>query len=397
MRKYYISCFLIALLYVLINQQSFGNPVYTNSKSSELDGKISRASETTTNVHTNFEKSAADTMVYEGVAGEKVVLDASSSYDPDGDQITYHWKYDKTSSSYDQLFTLTNQTDSIIYFYIPQDIGNDTIAINLEVTDDGQPAMMSTKKLLLLNKNQRTTDSTFYDDSQAVDGDNENRGILNSDSLQQMEFMLVKSEVGKKLILDASNSYDPDGNTLYFYWWFEETLSSYPGSFSISGNTESSISFGVPIDLDRDTLFVFLEVKDNGLPVMKSYQKIAIVSKDIDHADGSESDVDDSGQECEGCENQESNPATSAYTSTEGNEKLTVFPNPARDRLNIQFDESKQLHSFKIIDISGRIMMQGDKSTLQNYLDISDFQPSTYIFLVRYEDHSFEKVVFIKR
>ena len=130
---------------------------------------------------------------------------------------------------------------------------------------------------------------------------------------------------------------------------------------------------------------------------MKSYQKIAIVSKDIDHADGSESDVDDSGQECEGCENQESNPATSAYTSTEGNEKLTVFPNPARDRLNIQFDESKQLHSFKIIDISGRIMMQGDKSTLQNYLDISDFQPSTYIFLVRYEDHSFEKVVFIKR
>lgn len=78
---------------------------------------------------------------------------------------------------------------------------------------------------------------------------------------------------GSTVVLDASGSTDPDGNSLSYAWWVYRELSA---NVTISDAGSKIASFTAPAS---GSVHVILEVKDNGTPPLTSYRR-AIITAD---------------------------------------------------------------------------------------------------------------------
>lgn len=89
-------------------------------------------------------------LLIHGNPGEKIKLDASVSYDPDGDKLTFDWKiYPKGEKHFDDLkFTSEGEKSEIL---MPQLVGNNAVHLILKTTDNGSPALTGYKRILLMN------------------------------------------------------------------------------------------------------------------------------------------------------------------------------------------------------------------------------------------------------
>ena len=81
--------------------------------------------------------------------GETIGLDASASYDPDREDITFSWFYYPEASSYSQDFSLPQPQSSAQSVSVPTDIGNGEIHIILEVKDTGEPNLLAYRRIIL--------------------------------------------------------------------------------------------------------------------------------------------------------------------------------------------------------------------------------------------------------
>lgn len=86
----------------------------------------------------------------------------------------------------------------------------------------------------------------------------------------------VYSSPGKKVVFDASDSYDPDGNVISFNWFRYENADSYEGSFEIVNPEEARQIIIVPEDLGEKNINIVLAVRDNGSPDLVSYRRIIL-------------------------------------------------------------------------------------------------------------------------
>jgi hypothetical protein len=60
------------------------------------------------------------------------------------------------------------------------------------------------------------------------------------------------------------------------------------------------------------------------------------------------------------------------------NHALTVFPNPASDRITISADE--EILSIRVLDMQGRTLQQQAETLIRNVqLDVSSLAPGTYM------------------
>ncbi|MFC4870859.1 nucleoside hydrolase-like domain-containing protein [Negadavirga shengliensis] len=86
----------------------------------------------------------------EAKAGERVVLDASQSSDPDGDALEFHWfVYDEIFRASEPIrFEMENQ-GAKASFKMPELPKGEKIHIIAEVTDNGQPAMTRYRRIIL--------------------------------------------------------------------------------------------------------------------------------------------------------------------------------------------------------------------------------------------------------
>ncbi len=84
----------------------------------------------------------------------------------------------------------------------------------------------------------------------------------------------VKS--GKKVKLDAIKSSDPDGNEMNFSWWQYTDAGSFDGLVKINGNETSKADFIAPKVSSPETIHIILNIKDNGSPVLCSYQRVIV-------------------------------------------------------------------------------------------------------------------------
>ena len=84
-----------------------------------------------------------------GKPGEKIKLDASRSFDPDGDQISFNWFRYQEADSYDGEFEIENPTGSKQELIIPPGLGTRSIHIVLEVRDNGSPDLVTYRRVIL--------------------------------------------------------------------------------------------------------------------------------------------------------------------------------------------------------------------------------------------------------
>ncbi|MEO3858021.1 nucleoside hydrolase-like domain-containing protein [Acrocarpospora sp. B8E8] len=70
---------------------------------------------------------------------------------------------------------------------------------------------------------------------------------------------------------------DPDHDRLSYKWWQYTDADTYPGVVELTGADAPSVSFTVPADAaPGSTIHLILEVKDDGTPALKHYQRVVI-------------------------------------------------------------------------------------------------------------------------
>lgn len=82
--------------------------------------------------------------------------------------------------------------------------------------------------------------------------------------------------VSNNIKLDASKSYDPDGNALSFKWWVLPEAGTFTGKIEISSSETAVATVNIPTEAAGKTIHIICEVTDNGSPNLTSYQRIIL-------------------------------------------------------------------------------------------------------------------------
>lgn len=98
--------------------------------------------------------------------------------------------------------------------------------------------------------------------------------VVDNDKSRQMITITAKS--GKEIRLDASMSYDPDGDSLKYDWQFYKEPSSYKGNLQFLHHDTSCMSLFIPNDARGNTIHVILKVTDKNRSPLCSYRRIII-------------------------------------------------------------------------------------------------------------------------
>lgn len=85
------------------------------------------------------------------------------------------------------------------------------------------------------------------------------------------------AKAGEQLLLDASSSEDPDGNRLYFKWWYFEEASNSKYKPDIDTPNSSKVTIKIPEKaLPGEKLHFICEVIDDGEPSLKKYLRVIV-------------------------------------------------------------------------------------------------------------------------
>lgn len=79
-----------------------------------------------------------------------VTIDASGSYDPDDDSLSFHWWVLPEAGSYQGEITLTGSDSKKVTLKVPARSSGKTIHIICEITDNGSPQLTSYRRIILM-------------------------------------------------------------------------------------------------------------------------------------------------------------------------------------------------------------------------------------------------------
>ena len=77
--------------------------------------------------------------------------------------------------------------------------------------------------------------------------------------------------------LDASKSFDPDGDGLTFLWWQQPEIGTT--KVTIDQTDQSIATIRIPADIKGDTIHLICEVHDDGPFHLVAYRRIIIAIK----------------------------------------------------------------------------------------------------------------------
>lgn len=81
--------------------------------------------------------------------GASITLDASATYDPDSDSLSYRWWLYEEPSEYDGVLEMETSDQPMNTVFIPEDAGGKQLHLILEVTDDGEPPLTGYRRTIL--------------------------------------------------------------------------------------------------------------------------------------------------------------------------------------------------------------------------------------------------------
>lgn len=183
------------------------------------------------------ELSAEPTSVLEG-SETTVLLDGSSSYDPDGDALSFSWE--QISGPPVSL----NISGSTASFTAPSSVTrNETLSFRLTVSDSFGGVSTSTVSVVVVDS---------LNEPPVAEARVNIGGNLFSGPVEVNE--------GDTVILDASESYDPNGDSIFYFW----TKLSGP-EIEINNPYSVTASFVAPevIGSSQDVLKINLSVRDS--------------------------------------------------------------------------------------------------------------------------------------
>jgi len=108
----------------------------------------------------------------------------------------------------------------------------------------------------------------------AKDGSGNRNPILVVNNDSTCSVLTVKPLQGTSMIIDAAGSYDPDGNTLSFKWWFMPCAGTWKQPITIADASSARTSVSVPSGSAGMNFHLVCEVTDNGSPALTSYRRI---------------------------------------------------------------------------------------------------------------------------
>jgi hypothetical protein len=101
--------------------------------------------------------------------------------------------------------------------------------------------------------------------------------VVNGDKSNRI--LLMNVPPGEEVKLDASKSFDPDGDEVHFKWFRYNEADTYQGNFEIRNPENASQVFTVPDDLAAGIIHLVLEVRDTGSPDLVAYRRVILKAK----------------------------------------------------------------------------------------------------------------------
>lgn len=93
---------------------------------------------------------------------------------------------------------------------------------------------------------------------------------------QGLDAIQLKAKAGQTVALDATRSYDPDGDALGYKWWVMPESGSYPGDVAVADASKPQASLTLPADAAGHTIHVICEITDNGEHTLTAYRRVII-------------------------------------------------------------------------------------------------------------------------
>jgi len=92
--------------------------------------------------------------------------------------------------------------------------------------------------------------------------------------LKQLEEITVKS--GQGFGLDASDSYDPDGDSFSYLWFYYPEAGTYKRPVKISPENYNNVWITAPVVENKETIHIVLKITDKGTPNLSRYKRVIV-------------------------------------------------------------------------------------------------------------------------
>jgi len=98
--------------------------------------------------------------------------------------------------------------------------------------------------------------------------------VVNGD--QSRQIIERPAAPGASITLDATGSFDPDGDSLAYAWLFYKEPGSWDDDVIIENNTSPAATVQIPSEASGKSIHIILELSDDGIPSLTAYRRIVL-------------------------------------------------------------------------------------------------------------------------